>query len=172
MRKWVAIICVLLTIGGLIVYSLRSPKELNQEVAEPTSLAVESALSLRVITRSLFNEEYAAQDRNIEDDLETISDLVINCQQIIKNFDTFFLPDNEAITSFLRGDNPEKIAWIPPNHSAINQDGELVDRNGVPVFFHRESGLQFQIRSAGEDQIMWTSDDVVYPDRGVVSDTD
>lgn len=164
MKKWVVIVCVLITIGGFIAQSLPPPEETAR--AEGGSPLAESLdPDLRVITRSLFHEEYAAENRSIENDLESISNLLRNCQSIIKNFDTFFLPDNEAITSFLRGGNPEKIAWISPDHSSINEDGELMDRNKIPVFFHRESGLRIQIRSAGADRVMWTSDDVVYPNR-------
>lgn len=164
MKKWVVIVCVLITIGGFIAKPFTPPEETPR--TEGGSFLVEPLDSdLRVITRSLFHEEYAAENRSIENDLESISNLLQNCQSIIKNFDTFFLPDNKAITSFLRGGNPEKIAWISPDHSSINEDGELMDRNKIPVFFHRESGLRMQIRSAGADRVMWTSDDVVYPDQ-------
>ena len=122
------------------------------------------AVPTRVITRSAFNEEYGSSGKTIREDLEAVFDLVTDCQVTIKNFDAYFLPDNQAVTMFLRGGNPEGIAWIPPSHPAVSERGELLDRNDVPLFFHRESGLRFQMRSAGEDRVMWTEDDVVYPD--------
>lgn len=168
MKKWVVIVCVLVTIGGFIAQSFDSSE--GTTLAEEVSISSTYAeSSLRVITRSLFHKEYAAENRSIENDLEAVSFLLTDCQLIIKNFDTFFLPDNEAITSFLRGANPERIAWISPDHSSVNQEGELLDRNGIPVSFHRESSSKIQIRSAGKDRVMWTSDDVVYPDRKTLS---
>lgn len=164
MKKWVVIVFVLLTVGGFIA-RLSNPSDKTAQTEEALISVEPAAPALRVITQSLFHAEYAAENRSIENDLETISDLLTNCQLIIKNFDTFFLPDNEAITSFLRGENPEKIAWISPDHSSINEQGELMDRNKIPIFFHRESGVKTQIRSAGEDREMWTSDDVIFPNR-------
>ena len=163
MKNWVVIVCVLVTIGGFIAQSFDS-SEVTTLAEEVSISSTYAESSLRVITRSLFHEEYAAENRSIENDLEAVSLLLTECQLIIKNFDTFFLPDNEAITSFLRGANPERIAWISPDHSSVNREGELLDRNGLPILFHRESSSRIQIRSAGKDRVMWTSDDVVYPD--------
>ena len=168
MKKWLVIVCVLVTTGGFIVQSFDSFEgTILVEEVSISSTCAES--SLRVITRSLFHKEYAAESRSIENDLEAVSFLLTDCQLIIKNFDTFFLPDSEAITSFLRGANPEGIAWISPDHSSVNREGELLDRNGIPVLFHRESSSRIQIRSAGKDRVMWTSDDVVYPDTKTLS---
>ncbi|MCH1508505.1 MAG: hypothetical protein L7T84_04815 [Akkermansiaceae bacterium] len=168
MKKWAVIVCVLVTIGGFIAQSFDSFE--GTTLAEEVSISSTYAKpSLRVITRSLFHKEYAAENGSIENDLEAVSFLLTDCQLIIKNFDTFFLPDNEAITSFLRGANPERTAWISPDHSSVNREGELLDRNGIPILFHRESSSRIQIRSAGKDRVMWTSDDVVYPDRKTLS---
>ena len=91
---------------------------------------------------------------------------------MFKNFDSFFLPDNRAITSFLSGGNPDRLIWIPPSHLAVSQAGELLDRHGTALFFHRVSGLRFEIYSAGEDREMWTEDDVVYPKSGGSGESD
>ncbi|MDB4652766.1 hypothetical protein OAE39_00670 [Akkermansiaceae bacterium] len=62
---------------------------------------------------------------------------------------------------FLQGSNPEKLAWIPKEHPLIQPDGVLLDRNGVPVFFHRLGGLQIEYRSVGLDGKHWTDDDII-----------
>ncbi len=69
--------------------------------------------------------------------------------------------DNVDITEVLTGRNALGFAFIPKDHPAINADGELCDRWGVPYFFHQLSGEEMEIRSAGPDHKMWTADDEV-----------
>jgi len=69
---------------------------------------------------------------------------------------------NPEITSALNGDNPKQIKFLQPDAGMrINGNGELVDNWGTPFFFHQLSGSQTEIRSAGPDRKMWTSDDLV-----------
>jgi hypothetical protein len=67
---------------------------------------------------------------------------------------------NAEITAALTGRNSLHLALIPRDHPAINAAGELCDRYSTPFFFHAESGTHMEIRSAGPDKKMWTSDDV------------
>jgi hypothetical protein len=68
---------------------------------------------------------------------------------------------NPEITKALNGGNPKQVNFIKPEAGMhINGNGELVDSWGTPFFFHQLSGTQ-EIRSAGPDQKMWTSDDLV-----------
>ena len=69
---------------------------------------------------------------------------------------------NEEITAVLAGRNRLQLALLPPDHPAINSEGQLCDRWGHPFFFHAESALRMTIRSAGPDGRMWTSDDAVF----------
>lgn len=66
---------------------------------------------------------------------------------------------NAEIVQALSGDNP-KQAKILPADMPLNSNGELVDRWGTPYFFHQLSRTSMEIRSAGSDRRMWTSDDV------------
>jgi hypothetical protein len=68
---------------------------------------------------------------------------------------------NSEITSALLGDNPKQTRFEVPPGSTLNEKGEMVDRWRTPYFFHQISGDQMEIRSAGPDRRMWTSDDVV-----------
>ncbi len=133
------------------------PLTRNGETAEETKKEG------RFISRSAFLEDYGSENSSLLSDLETVSLLLNDCQLLFKNFDSFFLPGNREIASFLSGGNPEKITWIPKSHFAINPTGKLVDRFGMPLFFHRIDGLKFEIYSAGKDGKMWTKDDVVFP---------
>lgn len=66
---------------------------------------------------------------------------------------------NSEITATLTGQNQLRLALIPPDHPAINREGELTDRWGTPFFFHAESATRMTITSAGPDKKLHTPDD-------------
>jgi hypothetical protein len=68
---------------------------------------------------------------------------------------------NAEITKALMGGNSKHAILGPADGQGINDQGELVDQWGTPYFFHQMSGTHMEIRSAGPDKKMWTSDDVV-----------
>jgi hypothetical protein len=67
---------------------------------------------------------------------------------------------NAEITKSLMGGNPIH-ATFSPDVPRLNAKGELIDPWGTPYFFHQISGDHMEIRSAGPDKIMGTSDDIV-----------
>lgn len=98
------------------------------------------------------------------------SDARADLRLIVETLDTFrtnFPQDgnpvgtNAEITAALTGKNKVRFAFIPPNHPAINRDGELCDRWGTPFFFHAESSTRMEVRSAGPDRKLHTEDDLV-----------
>ena len=66
---------------------------------------------------------------------------------------------NVEITRALLGANPKKARLL--DDYRLNETGELIDGWGTPYFFHQLSGQETEIRSAGPDRQMWTSDDIV-----------
>ena len=69
---------------------------------------------------------------------------------------------NPEITAALTGDNPKHIHFIGADSGlSVDDKGELVDPWGTPLFFHQLSGAETEIRSAGPDKRMWTTDDLV-----------
>jgi len=69
---------------------------------------------------------------------------------------------NREITATLGGQNPQQAIFINPDDGArVNGRGELVDNWNTPYFFHQLSRTEMEIRSAGPDRRMWTSDDLV-----------
>ena len=68
---------------------------------------------------------------------------------------------NADIMKAVMGGNPKQAQLGPPEGQSMNAEGELVDRWGTPYFFHQLSGDLMEIRSAGPDKTLWTSDDVV-----------
>jgi len=69
--------------------------------------------------------------------------------------------ENSDITSALTGNNPLRLAYIPPAHPAINAQGELSDRWGTPFRFHALAGDRMELRSAGPDKKFGTPDDTL-----------
>jgi hypothetical protein len=69
---------------------------------------------------------------------------------------------NSEITAALNGQNPRQVVFFGPDDGVqINGRGELVDNWQTPYFFHQLSRTEMEIRSAGPDRRMWTSDDLV-----------
>jgi hypothetical protein len=69
---------------------------------------------------------------------------------------------NSEITAALNGQNPRQVVFLSADDGAqVNGRGELVDHWQSPYFFHQLSRTEMEIRSAGPDRKMWTSDDLV-----------
>ncbi len=162
MRTIIAVI-LLSILGFIILSSLVKTTSKDVEIVQRTEKIAELAEEsegVRFLGENPFTREYGKLNGDIKRDLEALRDVVINCQSLMKNFDTFHLPGNPEIVKFLQGENPENLAWIPAQHPLIKPNIGLLDRNGNPVFFHRLSGLQIEYRSAGADGKHWTDDDI------------
>lgn len=68
---------------------------------------------------------------------------------------------NAEIMQAVMGGNPKQARLGPPEGQTLSSGGELMDRWGTPYFFHQLSSELMEIRSAGPDKTLWTSDDVV-----------
>lgn len=67
---------------------------------------------------------------------------------------------NSEITNALRGANSRKAKFVIAE-AKLNTSHQLVDRWDHPYFFHQLSRAHMEIRSAGADGLMWTSDDEI-----------
>lgn len=94
-------------------------------------------------------------------------DIVVrNARAAVTQYGSMFhgnpVGNNSEITSALNGNNPRHINFIGADSGLqINEKGEMVDAWGTPLFFHQLSARDMEIRSAGPDKVMWTSDDIV-----------
>jgi hypothetical protein len=68
---------------------------------------------------------------------------------------------NADIMKAVMGENPKQARLGPPEGQTLSADGELLDQWGTPYFFHQLSGESMEVRSAGPDKTLWTSDDIV-----------
>ena len=69
--------------------------------------------------------------------------------------------NNAEIVREMDGGNAKGAAYLPSDLKRLNGQGELIDEWGTPYFFHQESAKEIEIRSAGADRVLWTSDDIV-----------
>jgi hypothetical protein len=67
---------------------------------------------------------------------------------------------NEDLTAILTGSNPLNGVVFPKDSPMIVK-GQIVDRWGTPYWIHPNSGARVEIRSAGPDQDLFTSDDLM-----------
>ncbi len=134
------------------------PEEANPPVRD---VRVEQQDGLTVLLGTDFDAGYLSPGGDPARDLELVREIWTAAVLLVKDYRDRPLADNRDFTAFLQGNNPHRVAWIRPGHPAVNAGGELVDRWGSPLFFHRESSRATGIRSAGPDRVMWTEDDVI-----------
>ena len=111
-------------------------------------------------------EGYADPSQPPERDLTLMSRLIDNFLLLVKNATDRPLSANEEWGSAFRGANPAQQRFLPDDHIALNEQGQVVDRWGTPLFFHSVGEKRFEIRSAGPDQELWTDDDIHLADDG------
>ncbi len=165
MKRW-AWILILMAVAILLAgRTLRRKPEPKEPAALPPAAppAVFEQAGLTVINGTDFATRYPGSDSPLDDDLKMVAELLDAMGLLVKDLDRFPLPDNAAFTAFLQGKNPHRVAWIRPGHPAVSREGELLDRWGNPLFFHRESSRTTTLRSAGPDGKMWNGDDGIWP---------
>jgi hypothetical protein len=81
----------------------------------------------------------------------------------IRNFSLRFggnpVGTNAEIIKALNGGNEAHVNYLPAS-KRINGNGELMDAWGTPYFFHANSATELEVRSAGPDRKLYTSDDL------------
>lgn len=104
--------------------------------------------------------DYAKLSLPPENDLALASRMMDNFLLLVKSAADRPLSANEDWAAALRGHNPVRERFLPDHHTALNTNGQLVDRWGTPLFFHSLGGRRHELRSAGPDRRMWTADDL------------
>ncbi len=92
-----------------------------------------------------------------QEDLTWMHRLIDNYRLVVKG--AFPLGSNAEISAALRGEGRVAVPYLPGTHKVFDSAGRMIDRWGVPFFFHAEAEKKLSIRSAGPDREMWTADD-------------
>lgn len=140
-----------------------------QQKAQPTPPTEASSISNapEVITPSndepllgeVLLENYADPKGTVQQDLQYIQRLLMSVRTLVKTLDPGRMAVNEDVVDVLLGKNNYKTIFLPQDHPAINDAGQLIDRWDTPLFFHLEAADRLDVRSAGPDKRLFTSDD-------------
>lgn len=161
----------ILFLAALAVYyaAPRRAAEPVREAAPPERDAADEARDDEPDPRPLAPEHYPPihelnrPGRQINADLRILSEMFHHYQMLVKDPSGNPVGDNAEIVRALQGRNRARLVFVPTNHPALNDRGELVDRWGTPFFFHALAGHSMEVRSAGPDRDLWTADDAVFP---------
>ena len=119
--------------------------------------------------RSPLADKLNAQDQAPAKDLAIVYNLFQHYRERFGSFPAG--EDNRAFVNALTGANPRKLAFLDRSNPAINARGELTDRWGTPFFFHQQSRDEIEIRSAGPDLEMYTTDDLRHGSPAAATDS-
>ncbi|RYD68107.1 MAG: hypothetical protein EOP83_01480 [Verrucomicrobiaceae bacterium] len=114
-------------------------------------------------------EGYADASTPPIEDLKKIQRVAAGYFSVVKNSSRFPIGGNADLAAALRGENPNHETYVPEGHPVFSKDGLLVDRWGSPLVVHPEAWTQLELRSAGPDKIVYTSDDLVLKPSGTQS---
>lgn len=103
-----------------------------------------------------------AADGSPSEDLAALADLVTCYLQSGPGRDRHAIGFNEDLVTALTDRTLLGEAALPEVHPAI-RSGRLIDRWGTPWQVHPLAGDLIQLRSAGEDRRLYTTDDLVAP---------
>ena len=131
----------------------------NQPTPREESDSPETTRSeIVLVPVSVESERLLDPQASARDDLEVMTVLVGEYRRLLGGNP---VGDNDEITAALAGANPKHLALVSPavTKRAAPQ-GQLLDRWGVPYFFHARSGTSMEIISAGPDGMLHTEDDL------------
>ena len=115
-------------------------------------------------TNALFGEsilrDYGRTNLPPENDLTLMYHLMENSLLLLKSAGNRPLSANEDWAALFLGMNAAHEHFLPAAHPALDAQGRLVDRWGIPLFFHALGLGRYELRSAGPDRKMWTADDI------------
>ena len=157
-KKWIfLVVCLLL----IVAYQMRDRREdVPLPPEEPLPVVVpEEEISRRPAGDAIL-DGYGSEASSAAGDLQKLGAVVENLLLHFKTLDSRKAGTNEQFAELLRGGNPEKLAFVSATSPIFGDKGLIVDRWGVPLFFHPVAERHIEIRSAGPDGEMFTADDL------------
>jgi len=180
-----AIVVLILVVGGYLLfwprhYTFNVPLTQNaansKSATNPPASPADTRSDLRVANTTSSNINVpdqlasraaspnaaptAGADTNALPDLPPLT-VLDKTRVIIHNYHAAFgenpVGTNPEITAALKGKNPKQTDFLGDSGLRVNEKGGY----GTPFFFHQISGQEMEIRSAGQDRVMWTFDDQV-----------
>ena len=140
-----------------------SQRESNRVQSNPVRFTLPDLDEVRLLPIATEMEFLNADAERPEDDVEL---LMAAFRQYRRALGQNPVGTNEEIVAALAGRNPKTVALISPEHTSIDDKGQLLDRWGTPYFFHQRSGADMQVISAGPDRVLFNRDDVAALEQG------
>lgn len=150
---------VLFTLGLVLVQSFRSPAPAESSTPPPAPATSAYAATVRYVPGPL--ERLHSADTDARADVSALQAALTGLAQTLQGN----LPpigDDRDLARALLGRNRDGLAFLPADSPAYDPaTGHLRDRWGTPYFVHPRAPRDFEIRSAGPDQKLFTPDDLV-----------
>jgi hypothetical protein len=163
MRRAIALAVVLVLVFAFWRWRLHPPPEAATSPTTAPSLAP-AALPPPAADSPLAARLHAP-DGTAADDLVVLHEIIGQFITSVKEPYRRPIGLNEDLAAALRGENPQRLVFIPAGHPAFNAAGQIIDRWGTPLFVHPRAADALDLRSAGPDRRLFTDDDVVIPRR-------
>jgi hypothetical protein len=157
---------VLVFVLGRMKWKFSKPTSRSASVEQVATNALIVAIPATTVgqTNVLLGETilrgYGETNLPPENDLTLLSRLMENSLLLLKSAANRPLSANEDWADLFRGKNAAREEFLPAQHVALNDQGQLIDRWRTPLFFHALGGGRYEIRSAGPDRKLWTEDDL------------
>ena len=171
MRKSAIVRLVLAAILAAIVWFAFRPEKpqpapppppVSRETARPTPPELLEARPATTERPLESWERLFARDGSPQEDRDALADLVTNYLQALPDSRRPPLGTNDEITRALTDKETLGDAALPASHPGIIH-GQLVDRWGNPWHFHQQAADLIEVRSAGPDGRLFTTDDIAPP---------
>ncbi len=140
------------------------PEEIPAGVRTAESIIADDRFTRLEDGRSISNEGYAAAralhrpeappQEDLEQ-LEAVFGLYLWAYHVVPEGG-----ENYELMQALKGDNPHRVIFFPPDGRRFDAEGNLLDRWGMPYFMHKISDQLVDIVSSGPDKRLWTDDDL------------
>ena len=127
---------------------------------EPGDPAGTEPLPLTVLNDAPFAQEFGLEATTPARELELVQLAFSDYLSFVKEHYRKPFGYHEELVAVLVGENPLRLAPVPPGHPRIDDQGRLTDHWGTPFDIHPLSSTAIEIRSAGPDKQMNTADDL------------
>jgi hypothetical protein len=112
-------------------------------------------------TGSPLAAEFFSRSGNAARDVQIVHEMLRLYLRAMHQRQGFPIGNDSDLVRVLTGHNPMHLVILPSDHPGVRADGRLCDRWGTPIWVHARGNNAFEIRSAGPDLRMFTSDDLV-----------
>ncbi|MCU0796215.1 MAG: hypothetical protein MUF31_09805 [Akkermansiaceae bacterium] len=166
MRKSPAAAAILFPLGALLFLFTKPGKPTPSPA--PTASAPPPVTAPAELPGDHLLADWGSEETRPIEDLRKLRALTLGYFSVIKDLSRHPIGGNADLTACLLGKNPEKRAFLRPDHPALRDGTEIIDRWGTPIFVHPEAARELTLRSAGEDRAMFTADDLVLAPNGSI----